>query len=109
MQHTKTRSFALATGFLAAALATVSLAPQAVSQSGPGWVTLIDGKSMGDWDRFRETNWRLEDGAVVADDNKGKAAYLVSKESYKPDHLPRKPMPWRKIERWRLKYQKTAE
>ena len=78
----KIRAFALATGFLAATLAT--LAPHAAaSQSGPEWVTLIDSNNMGDWDLFRESNWRLEDGAVVADNNTGKAAYLVSKESYK--------------------------
>ena len=53
-------------------------------QSGKGWVTLLDGDNMGDWIRVGETNWRLEDGAVVADTRTSEgAAYLVSKTSYK--------------------------
>jgi hypothetical protein len=59
-------------------------ASNAASQEGPGWVTLLDGKTMGEWDRLGEGNWRLEDGAVVADKNATKAnAYLVSKKPYK--------------------------
>ena len=57
------------------------IAPVASAQSGPGWVTLVDGKTMGDWNTIGEANWRIEDGALVAD--KGKAAHLVSKNSYK--------------------------
>ena len=39
---------------------------------------------MGDWDRVGESNWRLEDGAVVADNRTSEgAAHLLSKESYK--------------------------
>jgi len=53
-------------------------------QSGKGWVTLLDGDNMGDWIRVGETNWRIEDGAVVADTRTSEgAAYLVSKTSYK--------------------------
>jgi len=53
-------------------------------QSGEGWVTLLDGDNMGDWIRVGETNWRIEDGAVVADTRTSEgAAYLVSKTSYK--------------------------
>jgi hypothetical protein len=56
----------------------------ASGQSGPGWVTLLDAKSMGDWDKVGESNWRLEEGAVVADKRTSKgAAHLVSKKSYK--------------------------
>ncbi|MDB5569014.1 MAG: hypothetical protein JWN93_197 [Hyphomicrobiales bacterium] len=65
------------------ALAALGSAP-AAAQSGPGWVTLLDSTTMGDWDRFGEANWRLEDGAVVADKLASKgAAHLVSKASYK--------------------------
>ena len=48
-----------------------------------GWTTLIDGtaKSLDNWNRIGDANWRVEDGAVVAD--KGKGGYLVSKNSYK--------------------------
>ena len=48
-----------------------------------GWITLIDGtpKSLDNFNRIGDANWRVEDGAVVAD--KGKGGYLVSKSSYK--------------------------
>ena len=48
-----------------------------------GWTTLIDGtpKSLDNFNRIGDANWRVEDGAVVAD--KGKGGYLVSKNSYK--------------------------
>jgi len=52
-----------------------------VSQTGPGWVQLFDGKTMGDWTSTGEANWRVEDGALVAD--KGKGGHLVTKDSYK--------------------------
>ena len=55
---------------------------QAVGQSGDGWTILLDGKTMGDWDRVGESNWRLEDGVLVADKRTGSSpAYLVSKNS----------------------------
>lgn len=51
-------------------------------QSGPGWITLIDGdKGLENWNRIGDANWRAEGGAIVAD--KGKGGYLVSKNSYK--------------------------
>ena len=59
----------------------VQMAPPAASQTGPGWVTLVDGKTMGDWDQVGEANWRIEDGALVAD--KGKGGHLVTKTPYK--------------------------
>jgi hypothetical protein len=84
MQHRSARSFALLAGLAAAGLAAVHLAPTASSQTGEGWVTLLDSKNMGDWDRVGETNWRLEDGAVVADKRTSKdTAHLVSKAKYK--------------------------
>jgi hypothetical protein len=59
-------------------------ATQASGQADAGWVTLLDGSNMGDWNRVGEANWRLADGAVVADKKVGEAsAYLVSKNSYK--------------------------
>jgi hypothetical protein len=47
-----------------------------------GWETLFDGSSasLDNWNRIGDANWRLEDGAVVAD--KGKGGFLVSKNSY---------------------------
>jgi Domain of Unknown Function (DUF1080) len=43
------------------------------------WVTLFDGKSMANWTPQGDANWRLMDGAAVADKGMG---YLVSKNSY---------------------------
>jgi hypothetical protein len=59
------------------------------AQTGPGWVSLFDGKTIGDqWNKVGETNWRIEDGAIVADKRTSKApAYLVTKEKYKDFEL----------------------
>ena len=84
MHRLLTRTFAFVLGLAAVSVTTIHFTPQASGQSGPGWVTLLDGKTMGDWDRVGETNWRLEDGAVVADKLTSKdAAHLVSQKSYK--------------------------
>jgi len=84
MQRASTHAFALAMGLIVTAFVTLYLLPQASGQSGPGWVTLLDGMNMGDWDHVGETNWRLEDGAIVADKRTSKGpAYLVTKNSYK--------------------------
>ena len=72
------------TGLLTIGIVVFGPATHTSGQSGAGWVTLLDGKNMGDWIRVGETNWRLEDNAVVADNRTSKgAAYLVSKTSYK--------------------------
>jgi hypothetical protein len=80
MQRVSTCALALAAGLFA-----VGLAPQAAAQSGAGWVTLFDGKTIGDqWDRTGETNWRVEEGAIVADKKPAKGtAHLVTKNKYK--------------------------
>jgi hypothetical protein len=66
-------------------LAALLCADKALAQSGPGWVSLFDGKTIGDeWDRTGETNWRVEGGAIVADKRTSKAtAHLVTKKKYK--------------------------
>jgi hypothetical protein len=65
-------------------LAAMPCASTGFAQSGSGWITLLDSKSMGDWNHNGETNWRIENGAVVADKRTSKTpAYLVSKNSYK--------------------------
>ena len=55
------------------------------AQSADGWIPLFDGKSIGDqWNQVGATNWRVEDGAIVADKRTSKeAAHLVSKTKYK--------------------------
>jgi len=53
--------------------------------SGPqsaGWITLFDGSDLNRWSRTGEANWRLDDGAVMADKGGKTPSYLVSKESY---------------------------
>ena len=83
MQRSSPRTFAAAAGLALAGLAML-LAPTVSSQTGEGWVVLLDSKNMGDWNQVGETNWRLEDGAVVADKRTSKGpAHLVSKASYK--------------------------
>jgi hypothetical protein len=78
------RALALAMGLLIMAFAAVHLALTASGQTGPGWVTLLDGKSMADWDQVGQSNWRSEDGAIVADKKAAdEAGFLVSKSKYK--------------------------
>lgn len=88
MRRVSTRPLALAIALIVITLATSYVMPQASAQTGEGWITLLDGENMGDWDRVGDTNWRLEDGAVVADNRTSEgAAHLVSKTSYKDFEL----------------------
>ena len=61
--------------FVAGALFT---GPQAFSQA-DGWTVLLDGKSTDNFNKVGDANWRIEDGAVVADKGNG---FLVTKEKY---------------------------
>jgi hypothetical protein len=82
MPRVSTRAFALAVGLGAAA---IHATPPAAGQTGPGWISLFDGKSIGnEWDRVGETNWRVVDGAIVADKRTSQGgAYLVTRTKYK--------------------------
>jgi hypothetical protein len=63
---------------LAAAAALAACA----HMSGGDWVTLIEGgQGLDNWNRTGDANWRVADGAIVADDGKG--GYLVSKSTYR--------------------------
>jgi hypothetical protein len=77
----KTRSLALA-GILSA-FAIISLSPRGQAQDPApaerGWVSLFDGESLANWNPIGTANWRLENGAVVADSGNG---FLVSKDEY---------------------------
>ena len=53
-------------------------AQDALGQAG-GWTTLFDGKNLDNFKPIGDANWKIEDGAVVADKGTG---YLVSKNSY---------------------------
>jgi len=52
---------------------------EASGQTGAGWITLFDGKSLDGWDQIGDSNWKVADGALVADKGNG---FLVSKNSY---------------------------
>jgi hypothetical protein len=73
------------TVFRAALLAAALTLTGCASTSGAGWQTLIDGgKGMENWVSEGGANWRVEDGAIVADKRPGAAgAFLVSRQSYK--------------------------
>lgn len=43
------------------------------------WVTILDASTLGNWNQVGNANWRVADGAVVAEKGVG---FLVSKESY---------------------------
>ncbi len=80
-----TRACAIFVAFVAAGF--VAAAPQAQAQQGPGWTQLFDGKTLNNFTPSNpDVNWRVEDGAIVADGTKGKGGgHLITKESYK-DH-----------------------
>ena len=53
---------------------------------GGGWTTLIDGdKGMDNFTKVGDANWRVEEGAIVAD--KGKGGFLLSKTAYRDFEL----------------------
>jgi hypothetical protein len=56
-----------------------SYSHQASGQTGAGWVTLFDGKSLDGWDQIGDSNFKVADGVLVADKGNG---FLVSKNSY---------------------------
>jgi len=65
--------------FLGSALACASLPlVPAFAQQG-AWTVLLDGKSLDGWKRTGDANWRIEDGAAVADKGNG---YLVTPDLY---------------------------
>jgi Domain of Unknown Function (DUF1080) len=72
-----------ALSLMAAAALAVTIAGCAGRQSDSGWITLVDGtaKSLENFNRVGDANWRAEGGAIVAD--KGQGGHLVTKNSYK--------------------------
>ena len=77
-----TRMTVVTMALLVVGLTVLGGAYLSFGQSDAGWTTLIDGaKGLENWDRVGDANWRVEDGAIVAD--KGKGGFLVSKSSYK--------------------------
>ena len=80
-----TRLSAITTALALVGAATFSHGASA--QTGPGWTQLFDGKSLDGWTSVGNGNWRVEDGAIVADKSTatiGSAGgHLVTKNSYK--------------------------
>ncbi len=64
-----------------------ALCVNASAQTGPGWTPLFDGKTLNGWTSVGNGNWRVEDGAIVADKSTASigsaGGHLVSKNSYK--------------------------
>jgi hypothetical protein len=69
---------------ISALAGAIALSLAGCAGSGPGWTTLVDnGAGLENFDRFREANWHVRDGAIQADSGGKDPAYLVSKRSYK--------------------------
>ena len=73
------RLSAVSVALLLVGLAAFSYSQQASGQTGAGWVTLFDGKSLDNFDKIGDANWTIADGSAVADKGNG---FLVSKQSY---------------------------
>src|SRR2546423_14368528 len=71
---------------IAVSVVAVAIAAAAgcASMSGGGWTTLVDGqKGLENFDKLGNSDWRAEDGAIVADRNPDKTpSYLVTCTSY---------------------------
>jgi len=88
-------------GLLVIGFTAFGCSPQLSDQKDAGWVTLLDGsnsKSLDNWNRIGDANWRAEDGAIVAD--KGKGGHLVSKNSYKDFQDPGRVLGGPYYEQW---------
>jgi hypothetical protein len=76
----KRLSIMLAAAFIVAAFGLLARSGiDAAAQDDRGWIALFDGETLANWDRIGTANWRLEGGAVVADEGNG---FLVSKNDY---------------------------
>jgi hypothetical protein len=79
------RVFAMTTALAFAG--TVALMQGASGQTGTGWTQLFDGKTLNGWTSVGNGNWRVEDGAIVADKSTATigdaGGHLVTKNSYK--------------------------
>jgi hypothetical protein len=72
------KTSAVAAALLAFACAAMWSAPPAGAQS-QGWTVLFDGKTLDNFNKVGDANWRIEDGAAVADKGTG---FLVTKNPY---------------------------
>jgi hypothetical protein len=72
-------SIIVVAAFVIAGSGLVARRGNEAAAQGSGWITLFDGETLKNWNRIGTANWRLEDGAVVADSGNG---FLVSNNDY---------------------------
>ena len=60
----------------------------AMSQSGTGWTTLLDGTNMGDWDRIVEIAAELGEELPAKPDSRALADFLERRRKADPDRFP---------------------
>jgi hypothetical protein len=68
---------AFGVALLVAGFAAFSYTPRASADD--GWITLFDGKNLDNFNTIGTANWRVEDGAAVADKGNG---FLITKNAY---------------------------
>jgi Domain of Unknown Function (DUF1080) len=69
----------LSTALLLVGLTGLQCSQPVQAQSEAGWIVLFDGKSLDNWNQIGDADWKIEEGAAVADRGNG---FLVSKNSY---------------------------
>jgi hypothetical protein len=75
---TMKRRSIIGAALLLAGFAALPYMHQASGQS-DGWIALFDGKNLDNFNQIGNADWRIEDGAIVADKGNG---FLVSKNTY---------------------------
>ena len=65
----------LSTALLLVGLTGLQYSQPVQAQSDAGWIALFDGKSLDNWSQIGDANWKIEEGAAVADRGNG---FLVS-------------------------------
>jgi len=71
----------IAASVLAAGIGAFGVSQVVYAQANAGgWVTLLDGKDMKNFDAVGDANWRVAEGAVQA--TSGKGGFLVTKNQY---------------------------
>jgi hypothetical protein len=68
----------LVIGLLAVALGACS----SLSSKDSGWIVLVDGSNLDNWNAIGNANWRIVDGSIQADSGGKRQGFLVSKNSY---------------------------
>ena len=61
------RSTVCAIGLLLTAESGALYGITSAAAQADGWITVVDGKEVGQWDKLGEANWHIADGALVAE------------------------------------------